>query len=375
MLSSYACDAKQTRGRLVDEPESRYRNAFQRDRDRIIHSTAFRRLKHKTQVFVAHEGDHYRTRLTHTIEVAQVTRTIAKFLNVDDALSEAVALAHDLGHPPFGHAGEDILAESMADYGGFDHNAQAIKIVSSLERHYARFDGLNLTWECLSGIAKHNGPILGGIPYALAAYNKTHDLELHRFASVEAQVAAIADDIAYNNHDLDDGVRSGRFDEDAICTLPVIKDCFVEVDKKYPRLDRQRRRGEALRAVFGIMVEDVIKTSADRLKGITSLSQVEAANAPMVAFSPAFYADLQQIRGFLFTNMYRNDDVVKQREHCKAILRFLFDYLMNHDDALPKDWMIDAQDKTTRARHICDYIAGMTDNFAQELYKKLHKQS
>ncbi|MEJ1999218.1 MAG: dNTP triphosphohydrolase, partial [Maritimibacter sp.] len=243
------------------EGESAFRSPFQRDRDRIIHASAFRRLKHKTQVFVEHEGDYYRTRLTHSIEVAQVARTIAGVLGFNEYLTEAVALAHDLGHTPFGHTGEDALDELMRPYGGFDHNAQALKIVTSLERHYAEWDGLNLTWETLEGIAKHNGPVTGDLPFALAEYNARHDLELHTHAGGEAQVAALADDIAYNNHDLQDGLRAGLFSTEEICELPIVGAAFAEVDAKYPGLDAYRRRHEALRRVFGVMVEDVLVTS------------------------------------------------------------------------------------------------------------------
>ena len=265
-LAPYACQPDQSRGRLFPENLSTFRSPFQRDRDRIIHSSAFRRLKHKTQVFVEHEGDYYRTRLTHTIEVAQVARTIAGTLGLNVELAEAVALAHDLGHPPFGHTGEDALAELMKPYGGFDHNAQAIRIVTDLERHYADFDGLNLTWETLEGIAKHNGPVIGPhasgshsvtdpalMPYALAEFNARYDLELHSHASAEAQVAAVADDVAYNHHDLHDGLRAGLFTEADLMDLPVTGPAFAEVDRLYPGLDPSRRRHEAVRRVFGTM--------------------------------------------------------------------------------------------------------------------------
>ena len=242
MLQPYAARPEVTRGRLYPEGESRFRSCFQRDRDRIIHASAFRRLKHKTQVFIEHEGDYFRTRLTHSIEVAQVARTIAGALGLNVELTEAVALAHDLGHPPFGHTGEDALERLMAPYGGFDHNAQAIRIVTSLERHYADFDGLNLTWETLEGIAKHNGPVEGVIPYALAEYNARHDLELHTHASAEAQVAALSDDIAYNSHDLHDGLRAELFSTDELAELPILGGCFERVDALYPGLNYYRRR-------------------------------------------------------------------------------------------------------------------------------------
>ena len=253
-LAPYAAHPANSRGRLHDEQKSAHRSPFQRDRDRIIHSSAFRRLKHKTQVFVEHEGDYYRTRLTHSIEVAQIARTIARTLCLNEDLAEAVALAHDLGHTPFGYTGEDALADCMADYGGFDHNAQALKIVTDLERHYAAFDGLNLTWETLEGIAKHNGPLLiaadaptDGLPEAIASYNQVHDLELYTQASAEAQVAALSDDIAYTNHDLHDGLQAGLLDVDEIQGLPIVGACFADVDRQWPGLAATRRRHEALR--------------------------------------------------------------------------------------------------------------------------------
>ena len=258
MRKPYACDPAQTRGRRMPEEESTFRSPYQRDRDRIIHASAFRRLKHKTQVFVEHEGDYFRTRLTHSIEVAQVARTIARALGLDEDLTEAVALAHDLGHPPFGHTGEDALQDLMAPFGGFDHNAQAIRIVTHLERHYAEFDGLNLSWETLEGIAKHNGPVAPPPPWALAEYCALHDLELATHASAEAQVAAIADDIAYNHHDLHDGLRAELFSTDELAQLPILDRCFAAVDAAYPDLNYYRRRHEALRRFFGVLVEDVI---------------------------------------------------------------------------------------------------------------------
>ncbi len=241
----FASDPQDTRGRLYHEEESAFRSPFQRDRDRIIHSSAFRRLKHKTQVFVEHEGDYYRTRLTHSIEVAQVARTLSRTLGLNEDLAEAVALAHDLGHTPFGHTGEDALHECMVPYGGFDHNAQALRIVTELETRYADFDGLNLTWETLEGLAKHNGPVAEPLPWALADYAKHHDLELHTFASAEAQVAAISDDIAYNHHDLHDGLRAELFSTDELAELPILKGCFAAVDARYPGLNYYRRRHEA----------------------------------------------------------------------------------------------------------------------------------
>lgn len=372
MDSILACHPDQTRGRRHPEAESAHRTAFQRDRDRIIHSTAFRRLKHKTQVFVAHEGDHFRTRLTHTIEVAQIARTIAKTLRLNSELTEAIALAHDLGHTPFGHVGEDTLSACMHSYGGFDHNDQAIKIVTSLERHYAEFDGLNLTWETLEGIAKHNGPVLGDLPLALAQYCSDHDLELHTHASAEAQVAAVSDDIAYNNHDLDDGLRAGLFTEADIAHLPIVGDCFAKVDAKYPNLDPNRRRHEALRRVFGVMVEDVIKTSADLIaaSGANSAQDIRNLNAPVIRFSPELFAQLGEIRVFLFDNMYRSERVNVMRERAEYVVRGLFDAFMKDATLLPEPWGCEGTDMQ-RARLISDYLAGMTDGYADRRYTEL----
>ena len=266
MMAVYASDPTRAKGRRVRGEESTIRSCFQRDRDRIIHASAFRRLKHKTQVFIEHEGDYYRTRLTHSIEVAQVARTIAGALGLNGELTEAVALAHDLGHTPFGHTGEDALSLLMAPYGGFDHNAQALRIVTHLERHYADFDGLNLTWETLEGIAKHNGPVTGPVPWALKTYNDQHDLELYTYASAEAQVAAIADDVAFNHHDLHDGLRAELFSTDELAALPILNACFEEVDGLYPGLNYYRRRHEALRRFFGVLVEDVIDFAQERLR-------------------------------------------------------------------------------------------------------------
>ncbi len=375
MLAKFACRPGDSRGRLHGEPDSVHRTAFQRDRDRIIHSSAFRRLKHKTQVFVEHEGDYYRTRLTHTIEVAQVARTIARVLGLNEELAEAIALAHDLGHTPFGHTGEEALHEMMTPFGGFDHNAQAIKIVTLLERHYAGFNGLNLTWETLEGLAKHNGPVVGTVPPALAAYDSEHDLELATFASAEAQVAAISDDIAYNNHDLDDGLRAGLFTIEQICELPVVGDCFAAVDREWPGLDSVRRRHEALRRVFGHMVEDVIAESQRILAVADPLSaqDVRMLGRPVIRFSPQMFADLKVIREFFFTNMYRHWKVRRMRRKAGQIVREMFGIFMEDPRMLPDDWQVWASKggDSQKAWVIADYIAGMTDRYALQEYGKL----
>lgn len=376
MNAIFASDPDKARGRRVAEEESAFRSCFQRDRDRIIHSSAFRRLKHKTQVFVEHEGDYFRTRLTHSIEVAQVARTIAGALELNQELTEAVALAHDLGHTPFGHTGEDALHVLMAPYGGFDHNAQAVKIVTSLERHYAEFDGLNLTWECLEGIAKHNGPVLGDVPYALAEYIELHDLELNTHASAEAQVAALADDIAYNNHDLQDGLRAGLFSEADIQQLPVIGEAFAEVDQKYPGLSQNRRKHEALRRVFGVMVADVIDTSRQLIKEsqATSVDDIRHYGAPVISFSDDFIKQLNVIRKFLFSRMYRAPSVMEKRAQVTKVVEALFPLFMERTDLLPLAWQDDVKqlpDEIATARRVSDYIAGMTDRFALTEYERL----
>ena len=376
MQAIFAADPAGTKGRLFPEEESAHRTPFHRDRDRIIHSSAFRRLKHKTQVFVEHEGDYFRTRLTHSIEVAQVARTLANTLGLNQELAEAVALAHDLGHTPFGHTGEDAMDELMQPYGGFDHNAQALKIVTSLERSYAEFDGLNLTWETLEGIAKHNGPVHEQRPYALAEYNQRHDLELTTHACAEAQVAALADDIAYNNHDLHDGLRAELFTDDEVAELPLVGPCFAEVDKKYPNLDLRRRRNEALRRFFGVMVEDVLRVTRDNLRDLNPQSSydIRMAGRPMAQFSTDLWVDLKQVRTFLFTRMYRAPSVVAMRKDVSAKVRALFPYFMEKTYLLPVEWQSEfahSPDDETIARVVCDYIAGMTDRFALQQYEQL----
>ncbi|MBU9698550.1 deoxyguanosinetriphosphate triphosphohydrolase [Rhodobacteraceae bacterium HSP-20] len=385
MLAPYACQPDGSRGRLHPERMSSFRSPFQRDRDRIIHSSAFRRLKHKTQVFVEHEGDYYRTRLTHSIEVAQVARTISGVLGLNTDLAEAIALAHDLGHTPFGHTGEDALGLLMQPYGGFDHNAQALRIVTRLERHYADFDGLNLTWESLEGIAKHNGPVTGPnadakhdgpLPYALAEVNEAWDLELSTHASAEAQVAAIADDVAYSHHDLHDGLRSGLFTEDDLMELPVTGPAFEEVDRLYPGLEKMRRRHEALRRVFGRMVEDVIAVAQNRLTAAQpkSVDDIRHMGTTIIRFSKPLYQELKAIRSFLFTRMYRAPSVMEERARVTAMVNDLFPLFLSRPEHLPAEWRADveaAQDQVTLARIVADYVAGMTDRFAIQEHNRL----
>ena len=385
MLAPYACQPDASRGRLFPERMSSFRSPFQRDRDRIIHSSAFRRLKHKTQVFVEHEGDYYRTRLTHSIEVAQVARTISGVLGLNTDLAEAIALAHDLGHTPFGHTGEDALGLLMEPYGGFDHNAQALRIVTRLERHYADFDGLNLTWESLEGIAKHNGPVTGPnadakhegpLPYALAEVNAAWDLELDTHASAEAQVAAIADDVAYSHHDLHDGLRSELFTEEDLMELPVTGPAFEEVDRLYPGLEKMRRRHEALRRVFGRMVEDVIAVAQNRLAAAQpkSVDEIRHMGTTVIRFSKPLYQELKAIRSFLFHRMYRAPSVMQERARVTRFLNELFPLFMARPELLPGEWRADveaARDEVTLARIVADYVAGMTDRFAIQEHGRL----
>ncbi len=374
-MQPYASDPGASRGRLYAEDESTFRTCYQRDRDRIIHASAFRRLKHKTQVFIEHEGDYFRTRLTHSLEVAQVARTISGVLGLNAELTEALALAHDLGHPPFGHTGEDALGVLMAPYGGFDHNAQAIRIVTHLERHYAEFDGLNLTWETLEGLAKHNGPVTGELPWALAAYQARHDLELETHASAEAQVAAISDDVAYNHHDLHDGLRAELFSTDELAELPILDDCFARVDRLYPGLNYYRRRHEALRRFFGILVEDVIAVARANLAEIAprSVDEVRHAGRGVIRFSEPVWQDLKVTRQFLFDRMYRAPAVVAKRAEVTQVIEALFPFFMDHPDQLPKQWRKDVEEvsgETELARIVSDYIAGMTDRFAIQCHER-----
>ncbi|MCP4074217.1 MAG: deoxyguanosinetriphosphate triphosphohydrolase [Hyphomicrobiales bacterium] len=384
-LARYACIAANSKGRFYEEDESPTRTPFQRDRDRVIHSTTFRRLKHKTQVFVYHEGDHYRTRLTHSIEVAQIARSLARALQVDEDLAETLALAHDFGHTPFGHAGEIALDEVMKDYGGFDHNAQSLRCVTKLERQYAEFDGLNLTWESLEGLVKHNGPVVvpgmggGRIPYAIAEFNELYDLELDRYSSLEAQCAAIADDIAYDAHDLDDGIRAGLFDLDNLEELPFIGETLMKVRKQYPGLDAKRVAHEIVRRQITAMVEDVIRTTVDRLERIKpdSDSDIRNAGRTIVTFSDQMAITETAIKVFLYEHMYRAENVIAVRENAQIIVRNLFKEYFNGDGQMPNDWELDWQDASRRmddkkrARLVSDFLAGMTDNFAIAEHRRL----
>ena len=376
----YASDPGRNRGRLIAEPQSPTRNDFRRDCDRIIHSNAFRRLKHKTQVFVFHEGDHYRTRLTHTLEVQQLARSIARALGLDEDLAEALALAHDLGHPPFGHAGERALDACMRDFGGFDHNAQSLRVVTALERRYAEFDGLNLTWDTLEGLVKHNGPLTDaqghpvghhrerGLPHAIADYGARHDLELSSFASGEAQAAAIADDIAYDAHDIDDGLRAGLFTLDDISENPLCGGIVREIRARYPALDPARVAHELVRRLITWMVEDVIAESGRRLALAkpASVDAIRHARAPMIGFSDAMAEAEKTIKDFLYPRMYRHRRIMSVMEQAEDVVRELFDHYMAHADALPPEWRARPGEdgERAKARRTGDFLAGMTDPYA-----------
>lgn len=383
----YAADPAFSRGRLLPEDPSPRRNDFRRDCDRVIHSAAFRRLKHKTQVFVSHEGDHYRTRLTHTLEVAQIARALARALGLDEDLAEALALAHDLGHPPFGHAGERALDECMRGYGGFDHNAQVLRIVTELERRYAAFDGLNLTWETLEGIAKHNGPLLESdgtpsgpyagkqIPEEFLIYGKSHDLELWTHAGGEAQAAAIADDIAYDAHDLDDGLRASLFAVEELGDLPVIGDLLRDLDRRHPSLERSRRVNELIRGLIARMISDVIGETEQRIHELSpwTAADIRGAGRQTVGFSAEMAAADTAIKGFLTPRMYRQDRIIRIMGDAEQVVRDLFARYFEQPQDLPAEWARETGSRTgaARARGIADFIAGMTDRFALAEHARL----
>ena len=379
----YACDPGRSRGRLKAEPESPTRTPFQRDRDRIIHSTAFRRLKHKTQVFVAHESDHYRTRLTHTIEVAQIARALARALRCDEDLAEAIALVHDFGHTPFGHTGEDALNGKMARWGGFDHNAQSLRIVTRLERRYADFDGLNLTWETLEGLVKHNGPLTdasgrglkGPVPQAIRDYSELFDLWLDKYAGVEAQCAAIADDIAYNTHDIDDGLRAGLLTLDMLETVALPAGILNAVRERYPDLDAVRTGHELMRRQITIMVEDVISTTSARLARLQPASpdEVRHAGETLVTFSESLAAQEKELKSFLYRHMYRAEEVMQVRAEAERVVEELFDAYFADPRLMPEGWRegLDRAEDRVKARDVADFLAGMTDTYALKEHRRL----
>ena len=386
--SVYACDPERSRGRLFAEPPSKTRSPFRRDCDRVIHSTAFRRLKHKTQVFVFHEGDHYRTRLTHSLEVAQIARALARQLGLDEDLTEALALAHDLGHPPFGHAGERALDACMQAHGGFDHNAQTLRVVTSLEHRYPEFDGLNLTWETLEGIVKHNGPLAErsgaavgryrdhGIPSGISDYIRTYDLELWSFASLEAQVAAIADDIAYDAHDIDDGLRAGLFTVDDLKIMPLTADMIADIARHYPDLDDDRRGAELVRELIAYLIGAVVLESSGRLQAAkpNSVDDVRNHGEVLIAFSAGAAQAEAEIKSFLKQRMYRHPRVMHVMGDAEQILFDLFARYQKVPGDLSPEWLppgADAETETERARRIGNFIAGMTDRFALTEHQRL----
>jgi dGTPase len=388
--AAYASDPARSRGRLFDEPASPSRTEFQRDRDRVIHSTAFRRLKEKTQVFLYDEGDHYRTRLTHTIEVAQIARALGRSLKLDEDLAEALALAHDLGHPPFGHAGERALDAAMAAYGGFDHNAQSLRVVTWLERRYPRFDGLNLTWEALEGLVKHNGPLTDaggspigryadrGLPFAIVEYAAHQDLELSTHAGAEAQAAAIADDIAYDAHDIDDGLRAGLLTLDGLAETPLLGEILGDIGRAFPGLATERSTAELIRRLIAAMVGDVVAESRGRIAALApnSADAIRAADRPVVGFSEAMAARDQAIKEMLSAAVYRHRRVRDVMDRAELIVRRLFDSYWADPTGLPAPWQPDTtEDKAARPRRVADFLAGMTDRYALAEYQRLFDET
>jgi dGTPase len=372
-LAPYASKPEESRGRLHPEPEHPTRSAFQRDRDRIIHSTAFRRLTHKTQVFVYHEGDHYRTRLTHSLEVAQIARTISRALGLDEDLAETLALAHDLGHTPFGHAGEEALDAEMARFGGFSHNDQTLRILTRLERRYAEFDGLNLTWESLEGTVKHNGPLRSAgiersVPPTIAEYDTCHPLALATFPSAEAQVAALADDVAYNNDDIDDGLRAGLFVVADLADVPLVGPVFHGVASRYPGIEEPRLIHESIRRLIDRMVGDLIGETCSRLadSAVGSVDEVRALNAPIVDFSDEMRRNDRALKEFLFERMYRHHRVKRMSSKAHRVVHDLFALYLAEPQRLPREWreLAAGPNEPSTARVAADYLAGMTDRFA-----------
>jgi dGTPase len=386
-LAPYACQPSASRGRLHPEPESRERTPHQRDRDRILHSGAFRKLEYKTQVFIYHEGDYYRTRLTHSLEVAQIARSVARSLHLNEDLAEALALAHDLGHTPFGHAGEDALDACMKPYGGFDHNDQALRVLVQLEQRYADFDGLNLCWETVEGVVKHNGPLTGphagrdgaAVPPAAAALDARWPLGLASFAGAEAQAAAIADDVAYNAHDIDDGLRAGLFGVDDLAAVPLVGPIVADIAGQYGRLPEGRMIHETVRRMIGEMVDDLLAESRARLKALSpgSADDIRGHGRPVVAFSEAMAAKDRALKSFLFTRMYRHYKVNRMASKARRVVRDLFQLFMAEPNTLPQDWQRSANEQPEqgseagRARQIADYIAGMTDRYALLEHQRL----
>ena len=383
----YASDPAASPGRVHAEDEDPARSLFQRDRDRIVHSNAFRRLMHKTQVFIQHERDHFRTRLTHTLEVAQIARSIARPLGVDEDLAEALALAHDLGHPPFGHAGERALDRALAAHEGFDHNAQSLRVVTLLERRYPLFDGLNLTWETHEGLVKHNGPLVdrtgraigayagGPLPYAIRSFQERQDLSLHLFAGPEAQVAAIADDIAYDCHDLEDGLRAGLFALAELEDQPLVGPVLTGIFAAFPTLDPARAAHELIRRIITAMIRNVLAETASGIArlGVRSSDDVRGAGDVLVRFSDEMARAEAALKRFLYERVYRSEPVMRRVRIAEAMVSDLFDALFADPALMPEDWGrgLDKEDAFARARRVADYIAGMTDRYAVSEHQRL----
>ena len=373
-LSFISTNQETSKGRLYKENYSQTRSEFQRDRDRILHSAAFRRLKHKTQVFVSNEGDHYRTRLTHSLEVSQIARSISKIFNLNEDLTETLSLSHDIGHPPFGHAGEDALSECMVSHEGFDHNDQAIRIVHLLEKKYFDFEGLNLTWETLEGLVKHNGPMTKDVPKTIEALDKEFDLKLNEFSSIEAQIASIADDIAYNNHDLDDGLRAGFFSYDDLVELPMIGEIIKNFPKNYNSYDMQRINNEITRKSTSMMITDVINTISEKVKKskVRCNEDVRLNNEKIADFSDKTKEEVKYIRSFLSMKMYNHDKVKAMTSNAHQIISSLFKLFIEQDEKFIKEHMKKIISDKDKPRAVCDFIAGMTDNYAQNFYNKFN---
>ena len=373
-LSFISTNQETSKGRLYKENYSQTRSEFQRDRDRILHSAAFRRLKHKTQVFVSNEGDHYRTRLTHSLEVSQIARSISKIFNLNEDLTETLSLSHDIGHPPFGHAGEDALSECMVSHEGFDHNDQAIRIVHLLEKKYFDFEGLNLTWETLEGLVKHNGPMTKDVPKTIEALDKEFDLKLNEFSSIEAQIASIADDIAYNNHDLDDGLRAGFFSYDDLVELPMIGEIIKNFPKNYNSYDMQRINNEITRKSTSIMITDVINTISENVKKskVRCNEDVRLNNEKIADFSDKTKEEVKYIRSFLSMKMYNHDKVKAMTSNAHQVISSLFKLFIEQDEKFIKEHMKQIISDEDKPRAVCDFIAGMTDNYAQNFYSKFN---
>ena len=371
-LSAIAVKQGESKGRIFKENFSDTRSEYQRDRDRILHSAAFRRLKHKTQVFVSHEGDHYRTRLTHSLEVSQIARSICRVFGLNEDLAETLSIAHDIGHPPFGHAGEDALRSLMNEHEGFDHNDQAIRIVHLLEKKYFDFDGLNLTWETLEGLVKHNGPIEGNAPPTILKLSNEFDLELGEYSSLEAQIASISDDIAYNNHDIDDGLRAGFFTFNELRELPLIGNIVERLPRNFETRDIQRINNEITRRSTNLMISDIIiniKKNIE-LEHVTNLRQIRSLKKPIVNFSNEMKSNVESVRNFLSERMYSHESIIDMSKNAHQIVTFLYNFLINADHRTLNELKIDLNRDDSKNRIVCDFIAGMTDNYARTIYEK-----